>query len=137
MLLLTIIFAGTVGYFIGKIFYFDLADNRLSYNFTNIMSILGILLLIVSPAIYYILKMINFKFYIDNEKVNYKNIFGKTFSYSLTEILKAEFFASIGEGTVDSIVIKFAYKRKVKISSSDRNFRILKGFLVSKNMLVR
>lgn len=137
MLLLTIIFAGTVGYFIGKIFYFDLVDNRLSYNFTNIISILGILLLIVSPAIYYILKMINFKFYIDNEKVNCKNIFGKTFSYSLTEIQKAEFFASIGEGTVDSIVIKFADKRKVKILSTDRNFRILKEFLVSKNMLVR
>ena len=137
MLLLTIVFAITVGYFIGKIFYFDLIDNRLSYNFTNIMSVLGVLLLVVSPAIYYILKIINFKFYIDNEKVNYKNFFGKIFSYSPNEILKAEFFASIGEGTVDSIVIKFTDKRKVKISSTDRNFRILKSFLISKNMLVR
>ena len=137
MLLLTIIFAVTVGYCIGKIFYFDFVNNRLSYNFTNIMSILGVLLLIVSPTIYYILKMINFKFCISNEKVNYKNIFGKTFSYSPNEILKAEFFASIGEGTVDSIVIKFTDKRKVKLSSTDRNFRMLKGFLISKNMLVR
>lgn len=123
MLLLTIIFAITVGYFIGKIFYFDFVDNR-SYNLIDIISVLGVLLLIVSPAIYYILKIINFRF-------------GKNFSYSLTEILKAEFFTSIGEGTVYSIIIKFADKRKVKISSTDRNFRILKGFLISKNMLVR
>ena len=137
MLLLTIVFAITVGYFIGKIFYFNFIDDRLSYNFTNIMSVLGVLLLITSPAIYYILKIVNFNFYINNKKVNYKNIIGKTFSYSITEILKAEFFASIGEGTVDSIVIKFTDKRKVIISSTDRNFRMLKRFLISKNLLVR
>lgn len=131
MLLLTIIFAVTIG----KMFYFDLVDSRFSYNFTNIMSVLGVLLLIVSPAIYYILKIINFKFYIDNEKVNFKNIFGKTFSYSTNEILKAKFFTS-GEG-VDSIVIKFTDKRTVILSSTDRNFEILKSFLISKNMLVR
>lgn len=137
MLILTILFAVVVGYFIGKMFYFDFVNKRLSYNFTNILSILGVLLLTISPAICYTLKMKNFKFYIDNEKVNYKNFFGKTFSYSLTEILKAEFFASIGEGTVDSIVIKFTDKRKVKISSTDRNFRLLKSFLISKDLLVR
>ena len=137
MLLFTIIFALTIGYYIGQTFYFDFVDNRLSFNFTNIMFVLGILLLIVSPAVYYILKIINFKFYINNENVNYKNIFGKTFSYSLTEILKAKFFASSGKGTSDCIVIKFTDKRNVKISSTDRNFRMLKGFLLSKNILVR
>jgi hypothetical protein len=135
MLLFTIIFALTIGYYIGQTFYFDFVDNRLSFNFTNIMFVLGILLFIASPAVYYILKIVNFKFYINNENVNYKNIFGKTFSYSLTEILKAEFFASTGAS--DCIVIKFTDKRNVKISSTDRNFRMLKGFLLSKNILVR
>lgn len=136
MLLLTIIFAITVSYFIGKIFYFDFVNYRLSYNFANIMSILVVLLLIVSPAIYYILKIMNFNFLIGNEKIIYKNIFGKTFSYSLTEILKTEFLDSIGEETVNSIVIKFTDKRKVKVSSTDRNFRLLKEFLVSKIILI-
>ena len=135
MLLFTNIFALTIGCYIGQTFYFDFVDNRLSFNFTNIMFVLGILLLIVSPAVYYILKIINFKFYINNENVNYKNIFGKTFSYSLTEILKAEFFASTGAS--DCIVIKFTDKRNVKLLSTDRNFRMLKGFLLSKNILVR
>ena len=137
MLLFTNIFALTIGCYIGQTFYFDFVDNRLSFNFTNIMFVLGILLLIVSPAVYYILKIINFKFYINNENVNYKNIFGKTFSYSLTEILKAEFFSSTGTGTSDCIVIKFTDKRNVKLLSTDRNFRMLKGFLLSKNILVR
>jgi hypothetical protein len=135
MLLFTIIYALPIGYYIGQTFYFDFVDNRLSFNFTNIMFVLGILLFIASPAVYYILKIVNFKFYINNENVNYKNIFGKTFSYSLTEILKAEFFASTGAS--DCIVIKFTDKRNVKISSTDRNFRMLKGFLLSKNILVR
>lgn len=135
MLILTSLFAIVVGYFIGKIFYFDFIDKRLSYNFTNIISVLGVLLLTISPAIYYILKMKNFKFYIDNEKINYKNILGKRFSYSLTEILKADFFTSIGEETVDSIVIRFTDKRKIRLSSTDRNFKLLKSFLISKNIL--
>lgn len=137
MLFLSVLFAVVIGYFIGKTIYFDFINKRLNYNFTNIISILGILLLTISPAIYYIFKMINFKFYINNEKLNYKNILGKTFSYPLTEILKAEYFASIGESTVDSIVIKFVDKRKVKISSTDRNFELLKPFLISKNLLVK
>ena len=70
MLILTILFAVVVGYFIGNIFYFDFVDKRLSYNFTNIISVLGVLILTISPAIYYILKMKNFKFHIDDKKVN-------------------------------------------------------------------
>ena len=118
MLFLSVLFAVVIGYFIGKTIYFDFINKRLNYNFTNIISLLGILLLTISPAIYYIFKMINFKFYINNEKINYKNIFGKTFSYPLTEILKAEYFASIGEST-------------------DRNFELLRPFRISKNLLVK
>ena len=120
-----------------KYFYFDLISKEANYDFTNIISILGILLLTITPSIYYIFKMMNFKFYINNEKLNYKNIFGKTFSYSLTEILKAEYFPSLDESIVDSIVIKFVDKRRVKISSTDRNFELLKSFLISKNLLVK
>lgn len=137
MLFMSLLFAILIGYFLGKTIYFDFIDKRLNFNFTNIISILGILLLALSPVIYYIFKMINFKFYINDEKINYKNIFEKTFSYSLTEILKAEYFASVDESIVDSIVIKFIDKRKVKISSTDRNFELLKSFLISKNLLIK
>lgn len=137
MLVLSILFAIVCGYFMIKIFYFDFSDNRLNINFTNLLCVFGVLLLIIAPAVYFILKIVNFNFYINNDKINYKNIIGKTFTYSLNELISAEFFASIGENTVDCIVIKFNNKNKIKVSSTDRNFRLLKSFLISKNLLIK
>ena len=60
MLVLSILFAIVCGYFMIKIFYFDFSDNRLNINFTNLLCLFGVLLLIIAPAVYFILKIVNF-----------------------------------------------------------------------------
>lgn len=133
MLFISILFFVVMSYYNVKMFYHDFAYKTFNYSFANIISILFIILVSISPTVYYILKIKNFKIYIDNEKLNYRNIFGKTFSYPLTEILKVKYLPSGGDS--DSMIISFSDKRILMISSTNRNFELLKLFLISKNLL--
>lgn len=54
MLVLSVLFSVGVCYSIGKIIYFDFINKSLNYNFTDIISILGIILLAMSPTIYFL-----------------------------------------------------------------------------------
>ena len=139
MLFLSILAFILINYYLVKSLYYDFSNKSLIYNFSEIIGTLiimsPIIILSISPTVYYILKLKNFKFYINNETLNYKNIFGKSFSYPISEILEVKYFPYIGESTLDTIAIKFSDKRKVKITSSDRNFELLKSFLISKNLL--
>ncbi len=136
MLFGAILFAIVIFYFIGKTIYFDHINGGLNWKFTNIISIFCILLLSISPTIFCTFRIVNFRFYIDDEKLTYKNILGKKYSYKITDIVQAKYLSSVGESTVDSIVIKLTDKKKIKISTTDRNFDLLKCFLISKNLLV-
>lgn len=127
MLVLFLLSGVICSYFIVSEFVFSLKE---------LINMILLLLLISSPTIYYILKIINFEFTVDSNRINYKNIFGKKYSYLLSDIFSAKFFSAVYGASVDSIVIKFNDKRKIIVSSVCTNFEVLKQYLISKNILI-
>lgn len=121
--------------------YNDFIKTNLLYmNFGNLVLIFFMFFLATSPTLYYAIKIINFSFYIDNEKVEYRNIIGRTFTYPFKEIKSAKYYSRIHIGTSGRhsyITVMFKNKKTITISYTDKNFEQLKAFLLSKNMLIR
>ena len=101
-----------------------------SWNISGIIDFLGLFLLILSPVIYFALKIVNVKFTINKERVSYQTILGKKYSYPLEDIVKTKIYPGAGDDLTDTIVITFKNKRRVKVNSTSRNFEKLKNFVV-------
>lgn len=103
----------------------DLLQNMTKINQTqqisNLLCLISICLILSLPAIYYLLKILNFQFYINKEKICYQNIFGKSYQYPIEEIKETIFYRGNGE-EVNSLLIQLKNNKRIRFSSSDRNF---------------
>lgn len=92
-------------------------------------------LLFIAFPIFFVMKILNFSFSIDDKNIIYKNVFGKESHYYTSEIKKAKFYSSIAEGIPDLIVFKFTDNKHITITSLESKFYKLKIYLTSKNIL--
>lgn len=114
-------------------FYLEISENGIRVEFENILSMAMLLLLFIFPIIYLTLKICNFKFYIFDEKIIYKNIKGRELNYIMTDIKNANYYGN--NHGYNFIVIKFYDDKRVIISSYDRNYDVLKKCLNYKKIL--
>ena len=88
------------------------------------IAIFGLIIFLI-PTMLLFLNVINFKFYINNKNVSYKNWLGRKFSYSTTDIKKVYLHRS---RKAKYITIEFNDTEEISISAGDKNFKKLKDF---------
>ena len=104
-----------------------------SINFFNILITLILIVLFTLPAIYFYMKIANFKLEISNSEITYTNIFKNSFNYYTNEIKNAKYYRSIGTG--DSIALFMNDNKIIKVTSTDNNLDQLKMYLISQKIL--
>ncbi len=104
--------------------------SKVNLNFYNIIGSIFICLIVLAPAIYYLLKIFNRKITINKEKITFQTIFRKKYSYNLEEILITKFYKGLTGSLEDYFLIKFKDNNKVKVYSSDRNYEQFKNFVM-------
>ena len=116
-------------------FYYEITNFGIKLNFENIVSLLLLILILLIPCIYLIMKFINFKFYEVNGFLFYKNIYGKKFNYLITDIKNVKRYS--GNLRYKKIIIIEFQDKKIIVSWLDRGFDNLEKFLIKNNLLKR
>ena len=104
------------------------------YSYFN-FDLIGIVIcniIFLIPLLYLILKIINFKFCIENNKIIYRNIFGKEIIYNISDIKNINKIEDIE--TVKSIILVMNNNKVIRINFLDRNFDELKSYLLNLNL---
>ncbi len=105
--------------------------SNINLNFSNIIGSIVICLIVLTPAVYYLLKIFNRKITINKEKIVFQTIFRKKYSYPLEEILITKFYQGVtGSLIEDYFLIKFKDNKSIKVYSSDRNYDQFKNFVI-------
>ena len=84
-----------------------------------------------------ILFILGFSLYfsINQEKIIYKNLFNKKYTYLISDIENCKL--QYGRRGSSVIIITMKDSNKIKINGTDRNYKLLKTFLINNNLLDR
>ena len=107
------------------------------YDMGLINCILGtiLILFILGFSLYFFLKVFCFYFSINQEKIIYKNLFNKKYTYLISDIENCKL--QYGRRGSSVIIITMKDSNKIKINGTDRNYKLLKTFLINNNLLDR
>lgn len=95
------------------------------HNLEGVLAFCFINLMFIGPFSYLLLKIINYSFLIENDKIMYKNIFGNIYEYDFRDIKDVKHI--IGSHRIPEIfIIKMEDRKNIVISDYSTNFDLLK-----------
>jgi hypothetical protein len=95
--------------------------------------VLILFIIMCIPMIYFIMKFINFRFHIIDGNIKYIDNWKKEYNYNIKDIKEVKYYHA--PESFDSITIYFRDNKKVRIISTDTNFKDIKDYFSSMGLI--
>lgn len=112
-----------------------LSTSKNGADFSNILCFLLLFIILVLPAVYFALKILNYKIILTKTDIMVSNMFGITRYYSLKNIKSASFRKGFSDADSvlagnDVFVFKLNGGKRIRVASTCRNFQNFSRFVL-------